>query len=212
MTGEVRSRTARGLARDVARAVRARVGRDLAVTAKLNLHDGVRGGSSLEDCIAVARMLEQDGALDALELTAGSSLLNPMYLFRGEAPLAEFAAQFPQPLRLGLKLFGGSLLRAYPYEELYLLPMARAVRKAVQLPLILLGGITDARAIQRAMAEGFEFVAMGRALLKEPDLVARLRQDAETRSTCTHCNRCMPTIYTGTRCPLNDAANGDRAS
>ena len=26
--------------------------------------------------------------------------------------------------------------------------------------------------------------------------------DTTTESQCIHCNRCMPTIYTGTRCPL----------
>ncbi len=52
------------------------------------------------------------------------------------------------------------------------------------------------------MAEGFEFVAMARALLREPDLLHRIGRDTATRSECIHCNRCMPTIYTRTRCPL----------
>ena len=42
--------------------------------------------------IVVASWLERSGTLDALELTAGSSLLNPMYLFKGDVPLREFAA------------------------------------------------------------------------------------------------------------------------
>jgi 2,4-dienoyl-CoA reductase-like NADH-dependent reductase (Old Yellow Enzyme family) len=52
------------------------------------------------------------------------------------------------------------------------------------------------------MDEGFQFVAMGRALLMEPDFVDRIRQDAASVSRCIHCNRCMPTIYRGTHCPL----------
>ena len=44
-------------------------------------------------------MLEADGALDALTLTGGSSFENPMYLFRGEAPIQEMAAMFPAALR-----------------------------------------------------------------------------------------------------------------
>ena len=42
---------------------------------------------------------QDDGALDAIELTAGSSLVNPMYLFHGDAPLKEFAGAFKPPLR-----------------------------------------------------------------------------------------------------------------
>jgi hypothetical protein len=46
---------------------------------------------------------------------------------------------------------------------------------------------------------------MGRALLREPDLPNRLRADRAVVGACTHCNRCMPTNYTGTRCVLIDA-------
>ncbi|MER7370277.1 hypothetical protein [Nonomuraea wenchangensis] len=65
-----------------------------------------------------------------------------------------------------------------------------------------LGGISQRATMDLAMAEGFAFVAMARALLREPDLVNRLRTDPTTRSLCVHCNKCMPTIYTGTRCVL----------
>lgn len=190
------------LARDVARAVRDRVGDRLAVLAKLNMSDGVPGGLEMPESLRVARLLEDDGALDALELTCGSSLANPMYLFRGGVPLAEFAAAFRQPLRAGIRLFGRSILRSYPYRDAYLLDDARRFRAVLEMPLVLLGGITDRAVMDRAMAEGFQFVAMGRALLMEPDLPNRLRADASVRSACTHCNRCMPTIYSGTRCVL----------
>ena len=40
--------------------------------------------------------IEQDGTVDAFEMTGGSSLLNPMYLFRGGAPVKEFVEVMPQ--------------------------------------------------------------------------------------------------------------------
>lgn len=61
----------------VARAVRDAVGDRIAILAKLNMDDGVPGGLRLEESLQVARWLERDGSLDALELTAGSSLLKP---------------------------------------------------------------------------------------------------------------------------------------
>jgi 2,4-dienoyl-CoA reductase-like NADH-dependent reductase (Old Yellow Enzyme family) len=133
-------------------------------------------------------------------MTAGSSLLNPMYLFKGPAPLREFAAAMRQPVRLGVRMFGRTRLHSYPYRDGYLLDDAKQVRAAVRLPMILLGGVTDLRVMDDAMSAGFEFVAMARALLREPDLVNRLRTDASARSKCIHCNKCMPTIYSGTRC------------
>ncbi|WP_435583003.1 NADH:flavin oxidoreductase [Amycolatopsis thermoflava] len=188
------------LALEVARAVRDEVGSRIAMTAKLNMDDGVPGGFWLDESVQVARWLEADGTVDALELTAGSSLLNPMYLFTGDAPVREFAAAFPQPVRAGIRAVGGAFLKSYPFQEAYLLDRARQFRAAVELPLILLGGITRLETMERAMAEGFQFVAMARALLREPDLPLRLRAGA--RSLCVHCNRCMPTIYRGTRCVL----------
>ncbi|ROO88290.1 2,4-dienoyl-CoA reductase-like NADH-dependent reductase (Old Yellow Enzyme family) [Actinocorallia herbida] len=192
------------VARGLAEAVKARVGDRIAVLAKLNMTDGVRGGMTEEDGLAVARLLESDGHLDALELTAGSSLLNPMFLFRGGAPVKEFANSFRQPVKAGLRVFGRFFLHAYPYEPAYLLPMARRFRAELSMPLILLGGVTDMPSLNLAMSEGFQFAAMGRALLMEPDLPNRLAKDATTTSSCIHCNRCMPTIYRGTHCPLSD--------
>jgi 2,4-dienoyl-CoA reductase-like NADH-dependent reductase (Old Yellow Enzyme family) len=187
-------------AREIAAAVRSAVGGEIAILAKLNLDDGVRRGLRLADAIQVARRLEEDGSLDALEMTAGSSLLNPMYLFKGPAPLREFAAAMREPVRTGVRLFGRTRLHSYPYRDAYLLDDARQVRAAVGLPMVLLGGVTNRGVIEQAMAAGFEFVAMARALLREPDLVNRMRADAGASSLCSHCNRCMPTIYSGTRC------------
>ncbi|GAA3447133.1 NADH:flavin oxidoreductase [Planomonospora venezuelensis] len=190
------------LAREAARAVRDAVGGRIAILAKLNMDDGVRGGLVPEESLQVAAWLEEDGSLDAVELTAGSSLLNPMYLFRGGAPVKEFAAVFPQPQRLGVRLVGGRLIRAYPYRDAYLLDDARAFRAALRTPLVLLGGITGAESMDLAMREGFEFAAMGRALLMEPGLPERIRRDRAAVSACVHCNRCMPTTYRRTHCVL----------
>jgi 2,4-dienoyl-CoA reductase-like NADH-dependent reductase (Old Yellow Enzyme family) len=191
------------VARGVVRAVRQAVGDRIAVTAKLNMSDGVRGGISLEESLQTAKWLEEDGGLDALELTAGSSLLNPLYLFRGDAPIKEFANAFKPPLRWGIRMSGKKFLREYPYREAYLLDQAKQFRAELEMPLILLGGITNRETMDLAMAEGFDFVAMGRAVLAEPDLVNRIKNDGadhSVRSLCTHCNKCMATIYSQTHC------------
>ncbi len=195
-------------ARAVLRTVRDAAGPDVAVTAKLNMADGVDGGLWLDESVEVARLFEADGALDALELTGGSSLANPMYLFRGDAPLQEFGATLPAPVRLGFRFIGHRFLRAYPYEEAFFLPYARQFRQALSTPLILLGGITELATIEMALEEGFAFVAMARALLREPDLPRRMEAEPSTRSLCIHCNKCMPTIYSGTRCVLVTGSPG----
>lgn len=190
------------LPRQILAAIRERVGTSLAVIAKMNMDDGVRGGFWLDESIPFATMLESDGHLDALELTGGSSLLNPMYLFRGGVPLREMAATQEPLLQLGMNVFGRAVFKSYPYSDLYFLEYARQFRDVLTMPLILLGGVTNKADMDRAMDEGFEFVAMGRALLREPDLVQSLTKDAQKTSLCIHCNLCAASIFTGTRCPI----------
>ena len=188
--------------RRVVEAVRRVADGKVAVLAKFNMADGVDGGLWLDESLQFARLLEADGHLDALELTGGSSVLNGMYYFRGDVPLKEFAEALGPVAGRGFRLFGRKIFPKYPFEEAFFLPFARQFRDALDLPLVLLGGINDLATIETAMAEGFEFVAMARALLREPDLVNRFAAGEGSAGLCVHCNKCVPTIYSGTRCVL----------
>jgi hypothetical protein len=189
--------------RAVAKRVREAVGPNVAVTAKLNMDDGVKGGFGITEAAKVAKMLENDGSIDAIELTGGSSLSNPMYLFRGDAPRKEFAATLPGPVKVGFKVFGRFFIKEYPYTEAYFIDQARVILNELTIPVILLGGITRPETAQSALDEGFSFFALGRPLLMEPGIVNRWGSGDNAPSGCTHCNKCMPTIYTGTECVLN---------
>lgn len=179
-------------ARQVARAVREEVGGEVAVIAKVGMTDGSSAGFEMPETLEFARMLQDDGTLDALELSGGSSLLNPMYLFRGAVPLKEFAATMPGPVRVGMHSpIGKKFFRSYPFEEAYFRPKALAFREALAMPLVMLGGINARSTMERAMDDGFEFVAMARALLREPDLVNRMRAGEADAGVCSHCNMCM---------------------
>jgi 2,4-dienoyl-CoA reductase-like NADH-dependent reductase (Old Yellow Enzyme family) len=188
--------------RDVLRAVRDAVGDRIAVTAKFNMADGVAGGFWLDESLELARMIEADGTVDALELTGGSSLQNAMYFFRGDVPLAEMLETQPRYVRPGMRLIAPRLFPSYPFEEGFFLPFARQFRDALNLPLIYLGGVNRLDTAEGAINEGFDLVAMGRALLREPDLVNTFAKGERAEGLCVHCNKCMPTIYSGTRCVL----------
>ncbi len=199
--GSIENRTR--FPRQVVEAVREAVGDRVAVIVKLNMNDGMPGGLEEAESLEVAAMLEADGALDALELTGGSSLGNPMYLFRGDTPRAEMAASMSWFARPGFRLVAPKLMPEYPFTEAFFRNQARRFLKALAVPVILLGGINRRDTIQSALDEGFAFVAMARALLREPDLINRMETGATAEGTCIHCNRCMPSIYSGTRCILD---------
>ena len=126
----------------------------------------------------------------------------------------EMAAAFPQPIRTGFKLFGQALPARVPVRggatsSAY----ARQFRDALSMPLILLGGINRLDTIQAALDEGFEFVAMARALLREPDLINRMadrrRRPRGCASTATSACRRSTAAPTACWChPTSDPAIG----
>jgi 2,4-dienoyl-CoA reductase-like NADH-dependent reductase (Old Yellow Enzyme family) len=184
--------------------VREAVGDGFPILAKTNLRDGFKGGLELEDSIGVARALEAEG-IDAIELSGGFTSRSPFYLFRGERPLAEMIEVEKSRLqKLTLRVFGRMIIKEYPFEELFFLDDARAVRQAVKVPLVLLGGIVSLANMETAMAEGFDFVAMGRALINDPGLVGKLERGETARSACVPCNKCVAEMDRpgGVRCVL----------
>ena len=189
----------------VVRRVREVVGEEFPILAKTNLRDGFKGGLELEDSIAVARALEAEG-IDAIELSGGFTSRTPFYLFRGERPLKEMIEVEKNRLqKLALRFFGRSIIKSYPFEEMYFLEDAREVRKAVKVPLVLLGGIVSLANIEQAMAEGFDYVAMGRALINDPGLIGKMERGEATRSACVPCNKCVAEMDRpgGVRCVLD---------
>lgn len=191
--------------RQVLAAVRA-AAPDVAVYAKLNMEDGFRGGMPLHEGVAVGRMLEADGSVDALQLTGGHTTKSPMFLMRGDTPMREMAREERSLVRrVGMEAFTALLVDDYAFEEAFLLPAARQFRTELELPLVLLGGITKLETMDRAMELGFDFVAMGRALIREPDLVARMQKGETTEGVCIPCNRCVVEMERHhTRCVFRD--------
>ena len=189
--------------------VRDALGPDNALLVKTNLRDGFRGGLELAEAVEVARRLEAEG-VDAIVMSGGFVSKSPLFLLRGGKPLAQMIAVEKSALhRLSLRLFGGRFMRAYPFEEMFFLPEARAVRQAVRLPLVLLGGIVSRANLETAMREGFEFVALGRALIADPDLVRRMERGELERTRCNSCNQCIAEMDAGgVRCVLDGPRPG----
>ena len=189
---------------DVLTAVLDAVGKDLAVTCKIGVYDGFKGGGTAEDATAQARVLERAGA-HMLMLTGGMNVESVSQLFGSNMP-AEAATQAASGI---MRVATAILKQTEPkveFHEMYFLEHSRKVRAAVKLPLAFLGGVKSGASVTRALEEGFDCIAMGRALLYDPGFINTLAADVNARSGCTTCNRCVPTIYhpAGTHCPVRD--------
>ncbi len=182
--------------------IRDRVGPDYPILAKTNLDDGVPGGATVEEGVAVALALAEAG-VDAIVPSGGLVQRSAFHLLRGETPLKAMAAAETSALqRAAMQVFGPFLVKTVPYRSTFFFDDAVQVLDAVDVPVVLLGGVDSAAAVARATDRGFEFVAMGRALLADPDFVERLAAGEDVVSRCTHCNLCVAQMNEGVRCVL----------
>lgn len=181
----------------VIRAVRQAVGPGFPLLVKMNQEDGFRGGLTLEEAAQIARAYEQAGA-DALVPSCGFTARTPLYMMRGSVPTREMARNQEQfLLRLGMTLFGRFMVQRYPFQRLFLLEGARRIRAAVNIPVVYIGGVLSLADMENALGEGFDFVEVGRAIIRDPDFVRKLQSGEVTVSDCDHCNRCIASMDAG---------------
>lgn len=191
---------------EVLAAAREAVGAGKPILVKMNLRDEVRGGLEIDDAVEIARAFERSGA-DGLVLSGGFvSARSCLYMLRGGVPTREMARTQPGVLRkIGLSLFGNLFVARYPFEELFFLEDALRIRAAVALPLVLVGGVASRAAMERGIEAGFDLVALGRALIRDPDFPEKVRRGEIDASDCDHCNRCVAEMAgAGVRCVCLD--------
>jgi NADPH-dependent 2,4-dienoyl-CoA reductase/sulfur reductase-like enzyme len=153
---------------ETVRAVRDAVGPDFPMWVKIDSREmGKSNGITIEDAVALAPMVEAAGA-DGITVTA--------YHDVGQG-----------------KLHSASNI---PHEPGIHLEFAEAIRKAVTVPVIASGRVEIDRG-DKGLADGqFDFLAMGRKLLADPDLPAKLAAGRpETIRPCIYCYTCVSTAY-----------------
>ncbi len=169
----------RGRARfalEVVRRIRARVGPAFPILFKLSAEDRLPGGLGLDDTLTVGRWLEEAG-VDALIVSAGT--------------YGSFE-WIVQPLAMPQ-----ACLRAY----------AARFSAALTIAIVAVGRVTDPATAEDIVARGdATLVAMGRALLADPDLPAKARAGrGDAVRPCITCNDCLTQLMKAQpiRCAIN---------
>ncbi|MCK5769665.1 NADH:flavin oxidoreductase [Algiphilus sp.] len=188
------------------------VGDTMAVTCKLSVVEGHRRGAPLEDVITTARALEAAGA-HMLVLSGGMNVEAPWQIFGSNMPAAAVTSIQNPVVRVATRLMRLWEPRV-AFEELYLRPYSQQVRGAVTMPLAYLGGAKSMDGVGSVMADGFDCVVMGRALIHDAQLVRRFERGETRVSGCTACNECVVTMYGpgGTHCVLTGSGDPDANS
>jgi 2,4-dienoyl-CoA reductase-like NADH-dependent reductase (Old Yellow Enzyme family) len=166
---------------EVCRAVRGATGADFPITARLGVADVVAGGLELDDGLVIARQLAAAG-LDGLEVTYGvmTSYRENIRPYAGVGRLQAVA--------------DGMLHRSFsrPVAEAYYRPFARAAKAAVDIPVILVGGVRSTQVMDEIVRSGdADFLAMARPFVREPNLVNKIIQGRRGSVDCVSCNICF---------------------
>lgn len=149
---------------EIIRGIRESAGSEYPLMVKMNGDDGgLEGGLEIEDAGKTAAILEREG-LDAIEVSRG------------------FANSPKSPVEKDVD---------DESKEAYLLRLAAAIKKAVGIPVISVGGYRTLSVMEKAVRAGScDMVSMSRPFIREPDLVEKF-QEGKMRADCISCNKCF---------------------
>lgn len=78
-------------------------------------------------------------------------------------------------------------------EKVYFRKQAAAVKKAVSVPVALVGGIRSLETANDILASGdADLISMSRPFIRQPDLLVKWQSGESKQATCISCNRCFP--------------------
>lgn len=181
--------------------VRKLMGPDFPILVKMNLEDGFKGGLTIDESVQVAKRFEAEGA-SALVPSCGFTARTSFYMMRGHVPVKEYIKSEKNLVtKLGLIFFGRVIVKEYPFKELFLFDQAKRLKDAVKIPVVYVGGVCSIDNMEQAMKEGFQFVQIGRATVREPNIINKMISGEVQASDCDHCNRCVAEMAaTGVKC------------
>jgi 2,4-dienoyl-CoA reductase-like NADH-dependent reductase (Old Yellow Enzyme family) len=161
---------------DIIKRARELVGDDYPIIAKLNATDGFPEGTKKKSLVAseaveIAKILANNGVC-AIEVSAG---------------IAE----------AGQDLFWKNI--DSEEKEAYYKEYSRMIKEAVDIPVILVGGIRSKKVMEMLLDEGYaDMVSVCRPLICEPDLTLKMKNNDTYVAKCVSCNLCSD--KTGIKC------------
>jgi len=180
---------------------RAVAGPGYPILVKMNCEDGFKGGLNIDEAVQAAKSFEAAGA-SLLVPSCGFTARTSFYMMHGSVPMLEYIRSEKNLFtKIGMALFGRLMVQEFPFQELFLLDQARRIKEAVKIPVAYLGGVCSLDGMDQTMQAGFEFVQIGRATIKDPDVIRKMQSGEITRVDCDHCNRCVAAMAAqGVRC------------
>ena len=182
--------------REILQRSREKVGR-FPIWVKVSAFDEKRNKKELEEIIKGCQMLQENGC-DAIEVSCG-------YGFKGfdtirvpKIPVEAMLALLPNFKNYSLlkkaffKIVAPLLIKKYKPIHNYNVNSAERIRKNVDIPVIVVGGIRKLSDIENIIeTTGIDFVSMCRPFIIEPNIVNKFQERKAIESKCIDCGYCL---------------------
>lgn len=166
------------------------------IIVKVNGYETLKNGMSIDESVKIAKLLEQVGC-NGIEVSNGT-IKAGLATMRGNVPWEMIVAQndrLKKMPRFVKSIIGTVAEKAFPQPQpksLYNLDAATAIRNAVNIPVIVVGGITNINDIENIINQNkSDLVSMCRPFILDSDLVNKFKTGKQTHSKCIQCNFCI---------------------
>lgn len=148
--------------REIIAAIRLAVGRDYVLSVRLCGDELIADGITIDEAVALARILEEDGLIDCINTSIGTAT-QTLYMIEASMRIPPNYAMF----------------------------IPSAIRKAVRLPVIGVGRVKDPIQAERVLAEGHaDLVGVVRAQIADPEFARKARENRpDDIRLCLSCNQ-----------------------
>ncbi|MGE4271740.1 MAG: FAD-dependent oxidoreductase [Desulfitobacterium sp.] len=148
---------------EIVRKIRQSVGKEFAILFRISGDEFLINGRQIEETIEIVKALEEEG-IDGIHVSAGAN-------------------------RFGLSKSSAITIEPSNYPEGWKAYLAAAIKKEISIPVITVGVIRTPVIAEEILSNGYaDYVALGRALLADPNWVAKVEKgESELICPCISC-------------------------
>lgn len=95
-----------------------------------------------------------------------------------------------------LRHFGEKIIKPVPFTQSYNREAAIKIKRKVNIPIFLVGGITDPSVMEEVIEKkDADYISLSRALINNPKFPSKIREGSKEPSKCIHCNLCLFNLF-----------------
>jgi len=166
------------------------------IIVKISAYDDQKNGMTIKESVKIALMLEKT-SFDAIEVSCGND--NFFQTVRPpELPIDAMIHYTPDVKNVKgfkKKMITFIIKRMFKIDPVitnYNVPAALEIKKAVSIPVIVVGGIRNLESAENIIESGSaDYIAMSRPFIIEPDIVKKWESKKQDKSKCTDCDYCL---------------------